>query len=203
MSNVSVFILARNGAEVKSAKPLNRKIKYRCCLLVGLNRFGCHNHRLAERESNRIARRRCIFASSGELWLARLVSCFAKSHQNLSKMHSPAGASSFDAADFSKPNSFSRRIYRRYFQEKRCRDGENLHVKTNLVRFPFGYRSCCHRRIVVTCRSIHSRLRRSCGNSKSRFESKQKGTLLGAYFVVLTCALSRRIVVTCRSISKL
>ena len=27
--------------------------------------------KIAERESNRIARRRCIFASSGELWLAR------------------------------------------------------------------------------------------------------------------------------------
>ncbi|MBP3394839.1 MAG: DMT family transporter [Lentisphaeria bacterium] len=67
---------------------------------------------IAEREPNRIARRRCIFASFGALLLARLVSCFAKSHQNLSKMHSPAGASSFDAADFFESKSFSRRAYR-------------------------------------------------------------------------------------------
>ena len=44
---------------------------------------------------------------------------FAKSHQNLSKMHSPAGASSFDAADFFESKSFSRRAYRRYVQGKR------------------------------------------------------------------------------------
>ena len=50
---------------------------------------------LAEREPNRIARRRCIFASFGALSLARFVSCCAKSHQNLSKMHSPAGATQF------------------------------------------------------------------------------------------------------------
>ena len=94
---------------------------------------------LAERESNRIARRQCIFASFGVLSLARLVSCFAKSHQNLSKMHSPAGASSFDAADLFESKSFSRRTYRRYVQGERCKNRRNLHVKTNLVRFPFGY----------------------------------------------------------------
>ena len=97
---------------------------------------------IAERESNRIARRRCIFASFGVLSLARLISCFAKSHQNLSKMHSPAGASSFDAADFFESKSFSRRAYRQYVQEKRCRNRRNLHVKTNLVRLPFGYALC-------------------------------------------------------------
>ena len=94
---------------------------------------------IAEREPNRIARRRCIFASFGALLLARLVSCFAKSHQNLSKMHSPTGASSFDAADFFESKSFSRRAYRQYVQGKRCRNRRNLHVKTNLVRLPFGY----------------------------------------------------------------
>ena len=95
--------------------------------------------RIAERESNRIARRRCIFASFGVLSLARLISCFAKSHQNLSKMHSPAGASSFDAADLFESKSFSRRAYRQYVQGERCRNRRNLHVKTNLVRLPFGY----------------------------------------------------------------
>ena len=93
---------------------------------------------VAEREPNRIARRRCIFASFGVLSLARLISCFAKSHQNLSKMHSPAGVSSFDAADLFESKSFSRRAYRQYVQGERCRNRRNLHVKTNLVRFPFG-----------------------------------------------------------------
>ena len=74
---------------------------------------------IAEREPNRIARRRCIFASFSVLFLARFVSCFAKSHQNLSKMHSPTGASSFDAADFFESKSFSRRAYRQYVQGKR------------------------------------------------------------------------------------
>ena len=93
---------------------------------------------VAEREPNRIARRRCIFASFGVLSLARFQYSFAKSHQNLSKMHSPAGASSFDTADFFESKSFSRRAYRRYVQEESCRNRTNLHVKTNLVRLPFG-----------------------------------------------------------------
>ena len=50
---------------------------------------------LAEREPNRIARRRCIFASFAKAHLARLVSCFGSLSQNLSKMHSPAGATQF------------------------------------------------------------------------------------------------------------
>ena len=54
-------------------------------------------------------------------------------------MHSPAGASSFDVADLFESKSFSRRAYRQYVQEKRCRNRGNLHVKTNLVRLPFGY----------------------------------------------------------------
>ena len=74
---------------------------------------------LAERESNRIARGRFIFASFGVFLLARLVSCFAKPHQNLSKMYPPSGASSFDAADFFDPKSFSRRAYRQYVQGKK------------------------------------------------------------------------------------
>ena len=86
-------------------------------LVILLHLF--QNTAIAERESNRIARRRCIFASSGALLLARLVSCFAKSHQNLSKMHSPAGASSFDTADFFESKSFSRRAYRQYVQGER------------------------------------------------------------------------------------
>jgi len=61
------------------------------CLAVFVDPF----QGLAERQSNRIARRRCIFASFGALSLARFVSCCAKSHQNLSKMHSPAGAMQF------------------------------------------------------------------------------------------------------------
>ena len=105
--------------------------------LKGL-RFTNNDTELAERESNRIARRRCIFASFGVLSLARLISCFAKSHQNLSKMHSPAGASSFDVADLFESKSFSRRAYRQYVQGERCRNRRNLHVKTNLVRLPFG-----------------------------------------------------------------
>ena len=74
---------------------------------------------VAVRKSNRIARGRCIYASFGVLSLARLVSCFAKSHQNPSKMHSLSGASSFDAADFFEPKSFSRRAYRQYVQGER------------------------------------------------------------------------------------
>ena len=108
----------------------------------------CNKHKLqiAAREPNRIAREQFIFASFGVLLLARLVSCFAKSHQNPSKMHSLSGASSFDAADFFNPKSFSRRAYRQYVQGERYRDWENLPVKTNLVRLPCGYRQyCLHR----------------------------------------------------------
>ena len=60
-----------------------------------------------------------IVGDIGVLSLARFQYSFAKSHQNLSKMHSPAGASSFDAADFFEPKSFSRRAYRRYVQGER------------------------------------------------------------------------------------
>ena len=38
-----------------------------------------------------------------------------------------------------EPKSFFRRTYRWYFRGKRCRDRENLPVKTNLVRLPYGY----------------------------------------------------------------
>ena len=120
---------------------IGRRIDHQCSKQIKKYRGDGHpspHFRVAARESNRIARGRFIFASFGVLLLARLVSCFAKSHQNLSKMHSPSGASSFDAADFFYPKSFSRRAYRQYVQGKRCRDGENLPVKTNLVRLPCG-----------------------------------------------------------------
>ena len=55
---------------------------------------------LAVRASNLIASRRLIYASFGVISLARLIPCFAKSHQNPSKINSPWGASSFDGADF-------------------------------------------------------------------------------------------------------
>ena len=58
-----------------------------------------HNHFMAEdasqdafvavRESNLIASRRLLFAYFGVLLLARLIPCFAKSHQNPSKINSP------------------------------------------------------------------------------------------------------------------
>ena len=44
---------------------------------------------LAVRESNLIASRQLLFASFGVLLLARLIPCFAKSHQNPSKINLP------------------------------------------------------------------------------------------------------------------
>ena len=44
---------------------------------------------IAVRESNLIASRRLLFAYFGVLLLARLIPCFAKSHQNPSKINSP------------------------------------------------------------------------------------------------------------------
>ena len=72
------------------------------------------------------------------IWLSSVMLLRKITPKYLSKMHSPAGASSFDAADFFESKSFSRRAYRQYVQEKRCRNRKNLHVKTNLVRLPFG-----------------------------------------------------------------
>ena len=66
---------------------------------------------LAVRESNIIASRWLIFASFGVISLARLIPCFAKSHQNPSKINSPWGAKQFWRSRFFREQSSFRRLY--------------------------------------------------------------------------------------------
>ena len=87
---IRAFFYGRNGADT-----LSKAILYPALLLLLAGAFfdaGWLKYSfyfLAVRESNLIASRRLLFVSFGVLLLARLIPCFAKSHQNPSKINSP------------------------------------------------------------------------------------------------------------------
>ena len=73
---------------------------------------------LAVRESNLIASRRLIYASFGVISLARLIPCFAKSHQNPSKINSPWGAKQFWRSRFFREQGSFRWSYINIIKER-------------------------------------------------------------------------------------